>query len=195
MSGANRPNGTACLGGVCNNGTCTPCTQGASCSANPNSNCALGVVQCGTGTPVCVDGAPARATPPSIAPWYTCPLGAVTQTDFETLLGRTIEPVAIPKPGRYTLACTFQDMRASFIIRQVIKGIEGTVAKGLGHPGPDDPTYKMILSSSLNTPLKNLSLVSPESMPRHMTHGLVDLANGRWLRGIWTLLTKTVPER
>ncbi len=144
---------------------------------------------------VYVDGAPVGATPSSIAPWYTCPLGAVTQADFETLLGRTIEPVAIPKPGRYTVACTFQDMRASFIIRQVIKGIEGTVAKGLGDPSPDDPTYKTILSSSLNTPLKNLSLVSPESMPRHMTHGLVDLANGRWLRGIWTLLTKTVPER
>jgi len=119
----------------------------------------------------------------------------VTQADFETLLGRAIEPVAVPTPGRYTLACSFADMRASFIIRQVIKGIEGTVAKGLGNPSPDDPTYKMILSSSLNTPLKNLSLVSPENMPRHMTHGLVDLANGRWLRGIWTLLTKTVPER
>ncbi|MBL8919324.1 MAG: hypothetical protein JNJ54_10715, partial [Myxococcaceae bacterium] len=43
-------------GGVCNAGTCNPCSQGSSCTTNPNSACRNGYVECGSGSGVCTDG-------------------------------------------------------------------------------------------------------------------------------------------
>ncbi len=125
-----------------------------------------------------------KAAAPPVPEWYRNPAGRVSQEDFEALLGKTIEPVRPRRKGEYTLACSFHDMRDSFIIRQVIKSIEKTVAKGFGGVDYSNPTFKMIMSSSTNTPLKNLSQLSPDSMPRHVAQGLTHLANGKLLRSL-----------
>ncbi|MBE2253938.1 MAG: hypothetical protein IAE78_30700, partial [Myxococcus sp.] len=53
VNGTNKMNGTACTGGVCNVGMCTPCVAGASCTpANP---CKTGNIVCSSGTPVCAE--------------------------------------------------------------------------------------------------------------------------------------------
>jgi beta-glucosidase len=127
---------------------------------------------------------------PEISGWYANPAGKPSQADFETLLDRKIEPVKPWRKGEYTLACTFNDMKGSFIIRQVIKSIENTIAKGLGGVDYDNPTFKLILSSSTNTPLKNLSQLSPESMPKNVTQGLVHLANGKFIQAILAFIQK-----
>lgn len=122
--------------------------------------------------------------------WYSQPMGAVTQADFEALLGRVIEPIKPKRKGEYTLDCTFQDMRGSFIIRQIVKGIENSIRKGLGGVDDDNPTFKLVMASTLTTPLKNLVQLSPDSMPRHLAAGFVHLANGNYWRGILTLVNK-----
>ena len=137
-----------------------------------------------------VHGVSARSVN-GIAPWYVELAGTVTQNDFESLLGRRIEVVPVKRKGEYTLECSFQDMKESFIIKQVIKWIERTIAKSFGGVDYSDPTFKMIIASSISTPLKNLSQLSPESMPRNVTVGLVHLANGRILRGILALMNKS----
>ncbi len=129
----------------------------------------------------------ARSAAREIPRWYHDLSGPVTQADFEALLGRKIEPVETLRKGDYTLECSFQDMRASFIIRQVIKSIEATVGKGLGGVDYSNPTFKLIMASSTSTPLKNLSQLSPGSMPRPLTTGLVHLANGRYWQALITL--------
>lgn len=134
-----------------------------------------------------VQGRPARSAAREVPRWYHDLNGPVTQSDFEALLGRKIEPVQAPRKGDYTLACSFQDMQASFIIRQVIKSIEATVGKGLGGVDYSNPTFKLIMASSTGTPLKNLSQLSPGSMSRQLTTGLVHLANGRYLQALITL--------
>lgn len=123
--------------------------------------------------------------------WYSHPSGQPTQADFESLLGRKIAPLQPWKKGTYTLACSFNDMRDSFIIRQVIKGIESTIARGIGGVDYSNPTFKMLMSSATNTPLKNISLVSPDSMPAHVTRGLVHLANGQLIKGLLAFIKKT----
>jgi len=122
--------------------------------------------------------------------WYGNPAGKVSQEEFEALLGQKIEPVRPRRKGAYTLACSLNDMKASFVIRQVIKGIERTIGQGFGEADYSNPTFKMLMSSSTNTPLKNLSQLSPERMPKHLTTGLVHLANGRFLKGILALIQK-----
>jgi len=117
--------------------------------------------------------------------------GKVSQADFDALLGKKIDQVKVLHKGEYTLDCSFQDMQDSFIIRQVIKAIEKTIAKGLGGADPNNPTYKLMVSSAVAIPLKNLSLVSPDSMPRHITTGFVHLANGRILQGLLSMLLRS----
>ena len=125
--------------------------------------------------------------------WYGHLRGKVSQAEFEALLGQKIEPVRPRHKGAYTLACSFNDMKASFVIRQVIKGIERAIGQGFGGADYSNPTFKMLMSSTTNTPLKNLSQLSPERMPKHLTTGLVHLANGRFLKGILALIQKPRP--
>lgn len=136
-----------------------------------------------------------RVKSPALPNWYSHPIGAVTQADFEALLGRKIEPIKPKRKGEYTLECTFQDMQASFIIRQIVKNIENTIGKGLGGVDYDNPTFKMMMASTVNTPLKNLSQLSPDNMPRHIVGGMVCLANGEFLKGLWMLMRKPKPQQ
>jgi hypothetical protein len=105
-------------------------------------------------------------------------------------LGKKIEPVKPWRKGEYTLECSFQDMQDSFIVRQIIKGIERTIGKSFGGVDYTNPTFKMIMSSSTSTPLKNLSQLSPGSMPKHITQGIVHLANGRYFKGLISMVAK-----
>jgi len=127
--------------------------------------------------------------------WYRNPAGKVTQEAFERLLGRKIEPVESWRKGEYTLACSFNDMRDSFIIRQITKVIESAIAQSFGGADYSNPTFKMILSSVRSTPLKSLSLTSPDNMPRHVTQGMVHLANGKFIQAIQTFAQKPKKKR
>lgn len=138
-----------------------------------------------------VVGQPILSAALSIPRWYNHLNGKPTQADFEGLLGRKIEPVKTWRKGEYTLTCSFQDMRDSFLIRQVIKVIERIIAKPYGGPDYSNPTFRMMMATAISTPLKNLSLVSPDSMPRNITTGLVHMANGHFLKGVLAMLKKT----
>ncbi|MAT98649.1 MAG: glycosyl hydrolase [Anaerolineaceae bacterium] len=139
---------------------------------------------------VMVRGTAVSPTPAAISNWYTAPAGQPTQADFESLLGRKIVPIAKPRKGNYTVASTFSDMQDSFIVRQVINGIERTIAKDFGGADYENPSFKMIMSSTLNTPLKNLHQLSPGQMSKQTINGIVHLANGKLLRGITAFLQR-----
>jgi beta-glucosidase len=119
-----------------------------------------------------------------ISGWYSNPAGQVTQADFETLLGREIEPVKPWRKGDYTLACSFEDMKDSFLVRQIIKVLENTVIKAFGGADDSNPTLRMVMVTMRHMPLRGLSLISPDRLPKHVTQGIVHLANGRLLPAI-----------
>ena len=135
-----------------------------------------------------VKGLAVQSTPRALSRWYFNPVGKVTQADFESLLGRKIEPVKPLRRGDYTLECSLQDMRGSFVVRQIIRTIEKTIARGFGGVDYTNPTFKMLVSSATNTPLKNLSQLSPESMPERITIAIVHAANGRPIQAIVSIL-------
>lgn len=141
-------------------------------------------------TQVKVHGQPVPSANQPIPRWYHDLSGQVTQADFESLLCREIEPVKLRRKGEYTLDCTFGDMQDSLIIKQVIKRIEKMIIQGFGSMDADDPTYKMVVQSVTSMPLRSISLVSPQSMPKNTATGLVHLANGEFLKGILALVKK-----
>ncbi len=63
VAGAAVQNGTECSGGACQDGSCVPCNQGATC-ASPTNECLAGTVDCQAGKAVCVNlSAVTEATP------------------------------------------------------------------------------------------------------------------------------------
>lgn len=141
-----------------------------------------------------VHGQPATSQAQPVPRWYCDPIGAPTQADFEALLGRVIEPIRPWRKGEYTLDCSFQDMKDSFIVRQIVKLIVHRIAAPFGGPDDTNPTFKMMLSSATTMPLRGISLNSSDEMPRHVTEGIVHLANGRYLQGIIALAKRLFSE-
>lgn len=143
---------------------------------------------------VAVRGQAVRSTAGQNENWYANPAGPAAQADFELLLGRQIEEVRPWRKGEYTLACSFNDMQESFIVRQISKAVQNTIIRSYGGADYSDPTFKMILSGALHTPLRGLSLTSPDHMPKHVTLGIVHLANGKWLQAIRAFMQKPVDK-
>ena len=53
----NEANGTTCgMDQVCGTGSCVACKEGEACTTNPGAPCKTGVIACGSGMPVCIDG-------------------------------------------------------------------------------------------------------------------------------------------
>jgi beta-glucosidase len=137
-----------------------------------------------------VHGQEVRTTRGENDGWYANPAGTAAQADFELLLGRQIEEIRPWRMGEYSLACSFNDMQDSFIVRQISKYIEKRIIMNFGGADYNDPTFKMIIAGALNTPLRGLSLTSPDHMPRHVTQGIVHLANGKFIQAIQALIQK-----
>lgn len=128
-----------------------------------------------------------KTTPPG---WYLKPSGTPTQTDFETLLGRKIEPTSKPVKGSYSVAHTLQDMQASPIIRLITRIIKRKVIKDYGIEDYSNPNFRMVMESVTNVPLRSLVLISDGGMSANMAHGMVEMANGRVFKGLKLLLKK-----
>jgi len=139
-------------------------------------------------TEIRVDGQSMISNKGKLSAWYLNPLGHPTHDDFETLMEKRIEAVQAVRKGAYTLDCSFQDMHESLVIRLIIKIIQSVLQKGLGKVSKDDPTYILMASSAVSTPLKNLCLINPQNMSRNLMSGLVHLANGHFLKGIITFI-------
>jgi beta-glucosidase len=139
---------------------------------------------------VIVHGTPRTTCLPDRPGWYATLSGTVTQADFEALLGHRIEKVEEPRKGEFTMSSTLRDMEGSFAIRMMIRFIEKTVAKGFGGVDYTNPNFKMVMESSLNSPMKTMVMSSGGGMPPHVAQGLVHLANGHWIKGLRSFMQK-----
>jgi len=139
---------------------------------------------------VSVQGEPNVAALREAPGWYRNLRGAVTQADFEQLMGKPVEPVAIPPKGLYTMECSLRDMQGSFVARAMIRWLEGNFSKAFGGVDYKNPTFRMMMESATGTPIRRLVQLAPESMPKHLAAGIVHLANGRIWRGLVTLISK-----
>lgn len=137
---------------------------------------------------VTVNGASRDLADTSIPAWYRQLTGKVTSTDFESILGRPVEPVKHPRKGEYTLSSTFQEMRESLVIRMVMRYYMNIIVKGFGSTDPGDPHFRMVVESFKNTPLKNMVVSSKGVFPADIARGLVDMANGKIFKGAMRII-------
>ena len=107
---------------------------------------------------------------------------AVSQKDFESLLGRSVPANEGPQKGQYTINTPLGDMQDSFIGRQLYSFIERQMAKMLA--GEEDTPMGLLMQAMTHEmPLRAMLMMGDGQISREMLDALVTMMNGRTLRG------------
>jgi len=106
---------------------------------------------------------------------------------FATLYGRPLPPNRPERPGTYTWNTPLGDIRgslAAFLLRKVVlRQAEAAFADD-----PDNPMARHYETILAETPLRQLVMFTGGGITLDVLDGLVQLVNGKLLRGIRTLL-------
>ena len=104
-------------------------------------------------------------------------------TEAEAMLGRTYTPPVLRK-GCFTMDNTVEEMKAySLVMKIMFKAVEATVAKGFGGKRDyENPEFRMLMASSAGSPLRSMQISG--DMKDGLMQGLLEMANGHYLRGL-----------
>ena len=134
-------------------------------------------------TELALEGVPAVKS--DCDPWYYSLKGTPGRKEFESNYGPYPE-YAAKRKGQFDLDSSLKDMaRSSLVCKLLYRVMEKQIARVTG--GKVDygnPQFKMMMDSAGGGPIKTLALFIPEQMPIRRVRLIVDLANGRMLRGL-----------
>ena len=120
--------------------------------------------------------------------WYANCTGKPNQTDWEVMLGRAYTPPVLKK-GSFTMDNTVMEMKDhSLIMKIMFRAVEATIAKGFGGKKDyENPEFRMLMNSSAGSPLRSMMISG--GMKGGVLPGMLEMANGHFLRGIWKMIT------
>ncbi len=116
----------------------------------------------------------------SIPEFYISPKGKPSQSDFEKLKGIKMKETVIGKP--YTVNNSLYEMRNSLQMKIIMRILNKMLADASGVKSEKDNAYKVVQAMFMHTPIKRLSLVSPDKMPKYLGESIVHIANGEFLK-------------
>ncbi len=121
--------------------------------------------------------------------WYRHPQGEISRDEWITMLGHDVRKVPARK-GSYTKENTVNEMRKDSLFMKIMyKAVEATVAKGFGGKADyNDPDFRMLMNSSAGSPLRSMQVSG--GLSDSLVNGMLDLANGHFLRGIIKMMRK-----
>ena len=108
--------------------------------------------------------------------------------EFERLLGHKIP--GIPSVRPFHINSMLIEIRESFIGRIIYNLVQKNMMKSMGSEGPDPATSAMMDNMINEMPLRSLMLMSGGVLTPRMMDMLLDLLNGKPLRGIIKLCRK-----
>lgn len=119
--------------------------------------------------------------------WYESCQGKPDTAAWERMLGQRYQPPALEK-GRFTMDHTVEEMKDfSLVMKIMYKVTETIVAKRCGgKKGKESPEFRMMMASSVGAPLRGMQISG--GMKDSLAQGLLDMANGRYLRGLCRML-------
>lgn len=119
--------------------------------------------------------------------WYETMRGRPTQKEWEAMLGRTYRESA-ERRGTYNMDSTVEEMMAdSLVMKLLYQGIRLAVTWGVGgRRNRGRPEYRMIMTSSAGCPLRSMQING--GLRDGLMQGLLEMANGHFLRGIGRML-------
>lgn len=143
-------------------------------------------------TALAVDGVSLAAPDWQKGSWYETLQGLPTDAEFEKLCGSPLQSDPEPKKGAFTMEHSTMELKdISAVMMQMFKGTEATIAKSFGGKADySDPTFKMMVMSGADAPLRAAVLSSCGMFPANLAEGMLALANGHPLQGIKKMVKK-----
>lgn len=143
-------------------------------------------------TALAVDGVSLAAPDWQKGSWYETLQGLPTDAEFEKLCGSPLQSDPEPKKGAFTMEHSTMELKdISAVMMQMFKGTEATIAKNFGGKADySDPTFKMMVMSGADAPLRAAVLSSCGMFPANLAEGMLALANGHPLNGVKKLIKK-----
>ena len=102
------------------------------------------------------------------------------------------EGIFRPKKGHFTLDNTCMEMKDSFVVMKIqYKVTENIIAKSYGgKKDMSNPSYRMTLICAVDCPLRAAVINSGGTMNDSLAKGLLQMANGHYLKGIAAMVGK-----
>ena len=143
-------------------------------------------------TALAVDGVSLAAPDWQKGSWYETLQGLPTDAEFEKLCGSPLQSDPEPKKGAFTMEHSTMELKdISAVMMQMFKGTEAPIAKSFGGKADySDPTFKMMVMSGADAPLRAAVLSSCGMFPANLAEGMLALANGHPLNGVKKLIKK-----
>ncbi len=107
--------------------------------------------------------------------------------DFEELVGRPMPSNLVDPNEPYTMNTPLGDMGDSFIGRQLLKMMQKQIEK-MVKDDPEGATALMIKSMIKGMPLRTLLMMGGDALNRDMLEGLLVMMNGKFFKGLFTLM-------
>ncbi len=139
-----------------------------------------------------VDGETVPAPEWQAGSWYETLHGVPTRQEWEKVMGHPVPISPEPKRGRFTLDNSCLEMKdRSLVMKIQYKVTEHIIAKSFGGKKDySDPAFKMMMICATDCPLRATVISSGGSMTDSLAQGLLEMANGHFLRGIRAMLQK-----
>jgi len=124
--------------------------------------------------------------------WYDHLEGKPNDKDFEFVYEKAIPVDQILRKGEFTIDASINDMRYT-LAGKMMKMVSRNMLMKAGHYSPSDTQsnqFKMMMSFVMTTPLRSTMLMSQGALSETMANGIVDLANGHYIKGLKGMLKK-----
>ena len=124
--------------------------------------------------------------------WYHTLLGKPTREEWEALIGHSVPLSKEPKKGEFTMDNSCLEMKKHSLMMQIQYIVtKGIIGKGIeGKKDMSNPTYKMMITSAVDCPMRSAVINSGGMMGESLARGMVLMANGKIFRGIAAMMKK-----
>ncbi len=124
--------------------------------------------------------------------WYETLSGNPTREEWEKVMGHSVVIAPEAKKGQFTLDNSCLEMKdSSFIMKIQYKVTENIIAKSFdGKKDYSDPSFKMMMVCATDCPLRATVISSGGAVSDSLAQGLLEMANGHYIRGIKAMLRK-----
>lgn len=120
--------------------------------------------------------------------WYRTLMGVPSKQDFQKLLGRELKERQVRK-GDFSKESTIMEMKNhSLLMKLVYFGFETVMAIKYGGRDYSNPTFKMMMTTAMDCSVSGMQING--GIKGSVLQGLVEIANGRLIKGIKLMLKK-----